>query len=420
MYGSERLAIDGGRPVIDSPLPAGVSGPSVFGDEEVAAAERVIRGDVHLRYQDSNDVALFEEEARQRVGTNHALMVNSGTSALACGLAGLGIGPGDEVIVPGYTYIATPAAVVAVGAVPVIAEIDNSLGMDPQDMEAKITPHTKAVIPVHMNGTPARLSQIVEIATRHGLKVLEDCCQCVGGEYRGRPVGTYGNAGAWSLNYFKTISSGEGGLLFTDDRDVYERASFRADPGMRMWQKEGWQNAAFPGETYRPSVVLGAIARVQLGKLDMILGCQRAMQAAFLGSLEEARGYVIRHMDDPAGDTGVSATLIFHDAALARGYALALEAEGLPAGTVHNEGIPDRHIYSNWESILQKRSHHPSGYPWRDPAYTGTVEYSEDMCPRTLDILGRSVRFDFNMNMTPEHAKLMAKAVNKVDRALGA
>ncbi len=416
---SEKLAIDGGRPVIDSPLPKGVSGPSVFGDEEVAAAARVIRGDIHFRYQAANDVALFEEEARERLGVEHALMVNSGTSALACGLAGLGIGPGDEVIVPGYTYIATTAAVVAVGAVPVISEIDNSLGLDPHDMEGKISPHTKAVIPVHMNGTPARLSQIMEIASRHGLKVLEDCCQCVGGTYRGQPVGTHGNAGAWSLNYAKTISSGEGGLLFTNDRDVYERASFRADPGMRMWQKDGWQNEAFPGETYRPSVVLGAIARVQLGKLDVILRHQRALQSTFLDSLEEAKGYVLRHMDDPAGDTGVSATLIFHDDALARGYALALEAEGLPVGTVFNEGIPDRHIYSHWDSILQKRSHHSSGYPWSDPAYKGCVEYSEDMCPRTLDILGRSVRFDFNMNMTPEHAKLMAEVVNKVDQALG-
>ncbi len=415
---SDRLAIDGGQPVIDTPLPKGVSGPSVFGDEEAAAAERVIRGDIHFRYHGPNDVSLFEREASQRLGVSHALMVNSGTSALVSGLAGLGIGPGDEVLVPGYTYIATPAAVVAVGAVPVIAEIDNSLGLDPEDLERKITPHTKAVIPVHMNGTPAKLNRIMEVARRHNLVVLEDCCQCVGGEYMGRPVGTYGDAGAWSLNYAKTISSGEGGLVFTDDRDVYERASFRADPGMRLWQKEGWQNDVFPGETYRPSVVLDAIARVQLAKLDMILGQQRAMQKAFLDTLEEAKGYVMRHMDDPAGDTGVSATLIFHDAALARGYALALEAEGLPVGTVYNEGIPDRHIYSNWDSILQKRSHHPSGYPWRDSAYKGNVVYSKDMCPQTLDILGRSVRFDFNMNMSVEHAKLMGTAVNKVDRAV--
>ena len=131
MHNRERLAIDGGQPVIDTPLPKGVSGPSVFGDEEAAAAERVIRGDIHFRYHGPNDVALFEEEASRRLGVNHALMVNSGTSALACGLAGLGVGPGDEVIVPGYTYIATPAAVVAVGAVPVIAEIDNSLGNGP-------------------------------------------------------------------------------------------------------------------------------------------------------------------------------------------------------------------------------------------------------------------------------------------------
>ena len=422
MDANDKLAIDGGSPAVSTPLPEGVSGPSVFGDEEAAAVDRILRAGNQFRYLGKNDVVEFEQEAARRMGVEYALMVNSGTSALITGLAGLGVGPGDEVIVPAYTYIATPAAVVAVGAVPVIAEIDNSLGMDPEDVERKITPHTKAVVPVHMNGTPARLGSIVEVARRHGLKVLEDCCQCVGGEYMGQPVGTLGDVGAWSLNYYKTISSGEGGLVFTNDRDIYERASYRADPGMRMWMKdseEEWQNDPFPGETYRPSVVLGAIARVQLGKLDDILSHQRSLQRAFIDTLDEAKGYAMRHIDDPSGDTGVSTTLLVHDAELARGYAHALEAEGLKVSTVYNDGIPDRHIYSYWDSILEKRSHHPTGYPWKDPAYQGDVEYSKDMCPRSLDILGRSLRFNFNMNMTEEHARLMAEALNKVDRALG-
>ena len=419
-----RLAIDGGTPVVSEPLPTGVSGPSVIGDEEIAAVTEVLRSQELFRYpKEQSEAARFEEEVAEYLGVEYALMVNSGTSALTSALIGVGVGPGDEVIVPGYTYIATAAAVMATGAVPVIGEIDESLGLDPQDIERKITPHTRAVVPVHMRGVPARIDDILAVARKHDLKVVEDCCQCVGGAYMGRSVGTYGDAGAWSLNYYKTISSGEGGLVFTNDRDIYERACFASDPGLPMWTASEddveWQNEPFPRQTYRPSEVLASIARVQLSKLDDILEHQKSLKRAFLDGLEEERGYRLQHVDDPAGDTGVSASVIVHDKELAVGYAHALNAEGVQAATVYNDGFPDRHIYTYWDSILEKRSHHPSGYPWNDPNYKGNVEYSKDMCPQTLDILGRSLRFDFNMNMTVEHARLMAEALNKVDAAVG-
>ena len=419
-----RLAIDGGTPVVSEPLPTGVSGPSVIGDEEIAAVTEVLRSQDLFRYSKAkSEAARFEEEVAERLGVEYALMVNSGTSALISALTGVGVGPGDEVIVPGYTYIATAAAVMATGAVPVIAEIDESLGLDPQDLERKITPHTRAVVPVHMRGVPARLDDILAVARKRGLKVVEDCCQCIGGAYAARSVGTYGDAGAWSLNYYKTISSGEGGIVFTNDRDIYERACFAADPGLPMWtageEEVEWRNEPFPRQTYRPSEVLAAIGRVQLSKLDDILERQKSLKRAFLEGLEEARGYRIQYVDDPEGDTGVSASVIVHDNELAVGYAHALNAEGVQAATVYNDGFPDRHIYTYWDSILEKRSHHPSGYPWNDPNYKGNVEYSKDMCPQTLDILGRSLRFDFNMNMTVEHARLMADALNKVDAAIG-
>ena len=420
--GNSRLAIDGGTPVIVDPLPTGVSGPSIIGDEEIEAVTSVLRSQELFRYpKDRSEAAKFEAEAAEHLGVEYALMVNSGTSALICALTGVGVGPGDEVVVPGYTYISTAAAVMATGAVPVIAEIDESLGLDPQDLERKITPYTKAVVPVHMRGVPARLDEILAVARAHGLKVIEDCCQCVGGSYKGQGVGTYGDVGAWSLNYYKTISSGEGGLVYTNDRDIYERACFAGDPGLPMWtasEDVEWQNDPFPRQTYRPSEVLAAIARVQLSKLEDILEHQRSLKQAFVDGLEEAKGFRLQHVDDPSGDTGVSASVIVHDKELAIGYAHALQAEGVEVATVYNDGFPDRHIYTYWDSILEKRSHHPSGYPWKDPSYKGNVEYSKDMCPQTLDILGRSLRFDFNMNMTVEHARLIAQALNKVDAGL--
>ena len=418
----DKLAIDGGTPVLKSPLPSGVSGPSVIGEEEVAAVTTLLESQRVFRFRDDSETLAFQKEAAQFLGVDYTIMVNSGTSALVSALTAVGAGPGDEVIVPGYTYIATAAAVIATGAVPVIAEIDESLGLDPSDVERKITPYTRAVVIVHLRGIPARLDALMEVARRHNLKVVEDCCQCVGGEYRGKRVGTYGDVAAWSLNHSKTISSGEGGLVYTNDRDIYERACFAGDPGLPMW-KEGteveWRNEPFPRQTYRPSEVLAAMARVQLGKIETILGHQRGLKRTFLDATDEPRGYRLQHVDDPSGDTGVSAAILVHDQALARGYALALKAEGVEVATIYNEGIPDRHIYSYWDGILEKRSPHPTGYPWKDPSYKGNVEYSKDMCPQTLSILGRSLRFDFNMNMEGEHARLMATALNKVDAALG-
>src|SRR5262249_4862004 len=214
-----------------------------------------------------------EQGGAAAVGVGHALMVNPGTSAIVCALHGLGIGPGDEVIVPAYTYISTAAAVVGAGAGPVIAQIDESLGLDPADVARKITPRTRALIPVYMQGVPARIAAILEVARRHQLKVIEDCAQCIGGRYHGKMVGSLGDVGEWSLNYFKVLTSGEGGLVFTNDYDTYERACFASDPGLPMWMKDSeeqteWHTPPFSGQCYRPSELLAALAPGQLGQLE--------------------------------------------------------------------------------------------------------------------------------------------------------
>lgn len=422
-----RLAIDGGPKTISEPFPAtrgGGPGVSLIGEEEVAAVREVLLSGQLFRFHPNSRVREFERRAAEWLGVGHALMVNSGTSALICALAGLGVGPGDEVIVPGYTYIATAAAVVAVGAVPVIAEIDESLGLDPEDVLRKITPATRAVIPVHMQGVPCRLEALLEVARRHKLLVVEDCCQCIGGRYRGKPVGTYGHAGAWSLNYFKIITCGEGGLVFTDDDVAFERACFAADPALPMWMRDsiprdGWLTAPFSANCYRPSELLGALALVQLSRLDGILSHTRRLKRVFLESLREPRCHRLQHVDDPDGDCGISAALILHSTDLATRFAEALTAEGLPCGAAHSEGFPDRHIYRYWDSILQRQAHHPQAAPWLHSAYAGSVDYSPDMCPRTLDLLSRALRFSFTITMEDRHARLMAEAINKVDAALG-
>ncbi len=434
--GPSQLALHGGERTLTEPLPSfgGGLGADSIDDAEIEAVTQVLRDKTLFRHNPNSQVRAFEREAAQALGVEHALMVNSGTSAIICALFGLGVGPGDEVIVPAYTYIATAAAVVAVGAVPVIAEIDDSLGLDPADFERKITPRTRAVIPVYMQGVPGRIAAILDVAKRHNLKVVEDCAQCIGGRYHGQMVGTFGDVGEWSLNYFKVLTCGEGGLVFTDNYEVYERACFASDPALPMWMKDhegktGWHTPPFSANCYRPSEILGAMARVQLRKLETMLGHTRRLKAAFLDELAQAgapRGYNLQHVDDPAGDCGISAAILCHDAATAARYAEALNAEGLPCGTAYNAGFPDRHIYRYWDSILDKNSQHPSGYPWNDPQYTqprgdqpaGHIAYSREMCPQSLDLLNRALRFGFNLRMTEDHARLMAKAINKVDAAL--
>ena len=283
-------------------------------------------------------------------------MVNSGTSAIICALTGIGVGPGDEVIVPGYTFIATAAAVVGVGAIPVIAEIDESLGMDPADVERKITPHTKAILPVHMQGVPCRLDDLMAIAKRHDLKMVEDCCQCVGGRYKGAYTGTWGEAGAWSLNYFKVISCGEGGMVFTDDYDIYERTAFASDAAMPMWMSDKeWQNPPFSRQGYRPSEIMGSIARVQLSKLEDILSHTRRLKKAFLAELDAPKGishsmWMIRKAN--AASAEQSSSKIRNLPEIRR----STQGRRLGAGTAYNDGFPDRHIYYYWDSILFKHS----------------------------------------------------------------
>lgn len=418
---AQRLAMHGGTPAIQEPLPGGGHGVELIGDEEVNAAARVLRSHKLFRFNMGDECRLCEEEIAAWQGVRHCVFVNSGTSALVCAMAGLQIGPGDEVIIPAYTYIATAGAVLAVGAVPVIAEIDLSLGLDPADVARRITPQTKAIVPVHMQGVPCRLAELTELAKARNLAVVEDCCQAVGAGYRGKRAGAWGTAGAWSLNYFKAITCGEGGAFFTDDPDIFERALFQHDPALPMWlsDRKTWNTPPFSREGYRGNEILAAIAREQLKKLPRVQAHCRGLKKLLLAELDpKPKCYVRQHVDDPEGDNGISFAMIAHSADLARRLTDALKAEGLNIGSAYNQGFPDRHIAAYWDSVLQKTGPTAAGYPWKDPAYHGHVEYGPEQWPNTLDILARALRFGIHMNLNASHVHQVAEAINKVDAAL--
>ncbi len=322
----------------------------------------------------------FEKALCEKTEARHALTVNSGTSALICALVGLGIGPGDEVIVPAYTWIATALAPLAVGAVPILADVDESLTLDPADVERKITENTRAIIPVHMLNLVCDMDALMEIAGRRGLYVIEDACQAVGVRYKGRRVGTIGHAGAFSFNQFKNIAAGEGGALLTNDDRVFTRATMYHDVGSATREQLTDSNEAiFAGMNFRVSELTGAVLGEQLKRLDGVLERLRRRRRAMADILSAGSGFVLSPHNDP--EDAVSLTLLFETAE----QAAAFKARHRRASRLIDT---DRHIYTNWEPVMQKRSFDPrmNPYDWARREIT----YSPDMCARTLDILERT------------------------------
>lgn len=411
------LAIDGGEQcVVDRPT-SYLHGPQEIGDDEIAAVTDVLkRGNLFRFMKDKADspTAQFEAAFKAGVGCEHVLAVNSGTSALIAAMIGLGVSSGDEVIVPAYTYIASAAAALAVRAIPVIAEIDNSLTLDPDDVRRKISPRTKVIVPVHMQGVPCRMDEILAVAREHGVAVLEDCAQANGGTYRGRALGSLGDAGAFSFQQYKIITAGEGGAVTTNRREVFQRAACYHDSAYTFWKAEQWQIEPFLGENYRMSELNGALALAQLGKRDRILRRLREIKRRFVDTIADLEGLELRDVPDPEGDCGLSVIFFMPTPELAERFAKMLVAEGMAAGSMFDKGIPDRHVYYHWDYIMQQRTPDVYGYPWRDPRRPCQIKYSRDMCPRSLAYLNRSVSLPLTQVMSDAHVESCLLALRKV------
>ncbi|MGC9468501.1 MAG: DegT/DnrJ/EryC1/StrS family aminotransferase [Anaerolineae bacterium] len=361
----------------------------IIGKEEAEAVRRVIESKQLFRYRggEGGESDSFEKEWSEKIGVTYTIAVTSGTAALISGLVGMGIGPGDEVIIPAYTFMATASAVLAVGAVPIIAEVDSSLTIDPEDVERKVTARTKVIIPVHMVGLPSNMDAIMAIAERHGLKVLEDACQADGGSYGGQRLGAIGDAGAFSFNHFKIITCGEGGALVTDDREIYERALIFHDSGAGFRDHAGDMHVPiFAGLNFRINEILSAILRVQLTRLDPMLEAMLTEKRTVIDALSGTGPFTFNPIHDVEGDCGTTIALMFEDEATNRRFLEGCHDAGVRTDTPIDSGI---HVYSRWEPVLKHRgSHHPAfnAYNLTD----ADIEYSKDMCPRTLDVLART------------------------------
>lgn len=391
-----------------------MAGPGSYwiGEEEKREVMKVLDSGYLFRYGQLDDprflqkTLTFEREFANYCGANHALATSSGTSSLLISLIAMGLKPGDEVIVPAYTFVASYSAIFFAGLVPVLAEIDESLTLDPNDIERRITSRTKAIMPVHMLGNPCNMDAIMDIANRRGLMVLEDACQAGGGTYKGIKLGSIGQMGAFSLNIFKTITAGDGGVVITDDRDLYERAFAVHDQGhrpLRSGVEVGNRNIL--GLNFRVNELFSALALAQLRKIDRIVGTLRAKKAKLKSLIAELEGsggeFRFRTLGDAKGECATLCTVIFDTA-----HKAATVSKALGTTTIDQSGW---HVYANMEHI--NRHLKEMGQPCGKGAY-----------PRTDDILGRAMNisigvvdgglgaaFGININSTDEDIQKTAQ-----------
>lgn len=358
-------------------------GSYLMGIEEMEAVMEVMQSGHLFRYGSEGDpkflhkTATLEKEFATYCGASYALATSSGTSSLICCLIALGLKPGDEVIVPAYTFVATYTACIFAGLVPVLAEIDESLTLDPNDIEHRITPRTKAILPVHMLGNACDMDRIMTIARKHRLLVLEDCCQAAGASYNRKKVGTIGNMGAFSLNVFKTINSGDGGLVVTSDQELYDIAFGFHDQGHkpnRFGVEVGVRSIL--GLNFRVNEMTSAVALAQLKKLDKIVSTLRQKREKLKNFISTKKGFTFRKLSDPNGDAATICTVIFDTPEHAKKVSAALGSK-----TVDQSGW---HVYSNMEHILTHLQ--KIGQPYLAGSY-----------PRTDNILSRAMNISIGV-----------------------
>jgi dTDP-4-amino-4,6-dideoxygalactose transaminase len=400
-----------------------MAGPGfyLFGDEERKEVLDVLETGYLSRYGKEDDprfkhkVVTLEREFAKRIGVKHALATSGGTGAIMAALVALGVGRGDEVIVPGYTFVASISAVIAVGGTPILAEVDESLTIDPSDIEQRITPRTKAIMPVHMLGNPSDIDGILAIARKHKIPMLEDACQSLGASYRGKMTGTFGAINAFSLNVNKTITTGDAGMVTTDDDELYERAFGYHDQGhkpLRMGLEIGARSLV--GINLRINELTGAVGLAQLRKLDTIVALLREKKSKFKEAIEAGgiRNMGYRRINDP-GEIATILTVLFPEEAVARKVATTLGVKG-----VADSGW---HVYNHMEQILS----------WQDEQ--GRRPNRKNMLTKTDAILSRAVNLsvgvvdpgigaNFGINILSSDQEIAQKAeefVKKVKPIVG-
>ena len=413
--GTEKLAIDGGTPVRKGMLGAGSYGPQFYDDVEKNELLEVLASRSPFR-RPGGKVSQFEQAYAAHIGAKFAFGVTSGTTALYTAMAAVEIGPGDEVILPAWTWYADYDAVVLCGGLPVFVEIDESFAMDPKEIEAKISPRTKAIVPSHLQGGVADMDAILEIAHKHKLRVVEDCAQCCGGRYKGKYVGSIGDMGINSFQLSKTITAGEGGAVTTSDPVLYERAFRFHDVGQmgRAFNKSIANGVlgAFASCNFRMNEFTGAVMKGQLQKLETICNGLRTNARKVRQGIADLPGLKLRKSPDIEGDLGSTVFLDCMTRERRDKFLRAMRAEGVSAGG------PGSVILPADSRVAKKATLHPDWPSFNSPQGKA-IRYGPDSCPRTIDIIGRFGGVIIGPRHDENDVRDIIRAIRKVYLAMG-
>jgi 8-amino-3,8-dideoxy-alpha-D-manno-octulosonate transaminase len=399
-------------------------GFEVFGEEEKKEIMEVLDTGVLFRYEFGDQrrgiykVREFEEKFAAYCGVKYAQAVTSGTAALKVALTAMGVGPGDEVITQGFTFVATWEAILETGAVPVFSEIDETLNMDPADLEKKINSRTKAIIPVHMMGAPARIEQIKAIADRDRIPVLEDTAQAAGGLLGGRRLGSFGRCGTFSFDAVKTMTTGEGGMIITDDEELHRSMAEYQDHGHDHVPNpggRGGEGRRFIGFNYRMMELQGAIGLAQLGKLDGMIAAQKRTKAALKEAAAGIPGVSFRTILDAEGDSATFLAFLLPDAHRARKVNGILRENG--AGAIYF-AENTWHFYPKWEHLLHGLTLTRTGWPFKEAGGRQRVVYDPAALPASAAIMDRCLVYQVPVKISDERLAQLTGALGKAAAAL--
>lgn len=417
------MAAQSGKPVRETVLKGDFWGPQFYGAEERQQLMEVLETGRPFRWYGRGDqppmkVATFEKEFAARMQTKYALAVTSGTAALEAAMAALQIGPGDEVIIPAWTWHSSASCVIRAGALPVFAEIDESFNLDPTDIERRITPQTKVIMAVHLQGCPADMDRIIPIARKHNIKLLEDCAQSVGGSYKGKPLGSMGDISIFSHQLNKTISAGEGGSVITNDPVLFERAArFHDLGGLRGLHQDMVGKAALVpfagGANFRMTEFTGGVMLAQLRKLDKIVGSVRTNSKRVRDGIQDLPGIRFRQVPDLEGDIGTGVFIRFDSKAKRDRFMAAMKAENVPVAA------PGGSVVLPVLPYIEKKMTLHAAWPTWTTGRGKSIKYGAASCPRTLDVLDRFAGPLIDPKYTKRDTDDIIAAVRKVYPTIG-
>lgn len=408
-------------------LPQEWPGVYYYDKKEIESATRVIKAKSPFRFYGLkllNEADKFEKEFASYIGAKYCLGVSSGTTALQVCLSAMGVGPGDEVILPGYFWVATVGAVIRSGAIPILADVDDSFNLDPGELEKKISKRTKAIIVVHMGGVVGQIKKIVSICKKHKIKLLEDCAQSIGASVNNKKVGSFGDMSIFSFQLNKNMTSGEGGAIVTNNKDLYMKANAihdlgypRDDMGRLVIDNENYQ---FWGIGGRMNEIIAAVLRVQLKKLPKIIGEMRKFKYELRNILNKYSEIKLRKVIDPKGDSGAFLKMTFKNEQIAWKFKDKLIKNGI---SVKDNGFYPihmkewgLHIYYNNKSLVNKKSicGHHSVWELKENRFAKDISYRKGTLKQLDNIVDRTVIFCIISKLTKGEKNLIKNVFIKI------